>query len=92
MQRQIKDFDWDERNTAHIARNHVDDYEAEFVILFDEPFFRKTRDEKYVAFGVTQAGRYLFVVFAVKGEGLIRVITSRDMIPRERNDYKRNRR
>jgi uncharacterized DUF497 family protein len=91
MQRYIRDFEWDDRNLEHIAEHEVDDCDVEFVILFDEPHFRGAANEKYAAYGVTQEGRYLFVIFCVKGEGLIRVITARDMAEREKRYYNERR-
>ena len=85
----IYGFDWDERNLEHISRHGVRDYEAEEVTLFRRPIFQRSRDNAYVAFGVTQDARYLLVVFVTKGHGLIRVITARDMTGRERHNYKR---
>lgn len=87
----IHGFDWDEQNLEHIARHGVRDYEVEEVILFGNPVFQKSRNGTYVAFGVTQDGRYLLVVFVAKGYGLIRIITARDMTDREKHNYKRRR-
>jgi len=41
--------------------------------------------------GRTDAGRYLFVVFALKSSDVIRVITARDMSASERRYYRRER-
>jgi len=87
----IHGFDWDEQSLEHIARHGVRDYEAEEVILFGKPVFQKSRDGIYVAFGVTQEGRYLLVVFVAKGHGLIGVITARDMTGREKHNYRKRR-
>jgi len=87
----INDFIWDYDNIEHISRHQVQDYEVEEVILFDKPLFLKGKEEKYYAYGVTAAGRYLFIVFAVRGDGLIRVITARNMAFKERRFYKKKR-
>ncbi|MFC1621293.1 BrnT family toxin [Candidatus Omnitrophota bacterium] len=85
----IYGFDWDGRNLEHISRHGVRDYEVEEVILFGRPIFQRSKDNTYMAFGVTQDGRYLLVVFATKAYGLIRVITARDMTGREKHNYRR---
>ena len=75
----ISNFDWDEQNLEHIHNHHVEDYEVEDVLLFDDPLYYRRKKNKYCAFGITNGGRYLFIVFVVKGIGLIRVITARSM-------------
>jgi len=85
----IHGFDWDRRNIAHIARHNVQDYEVEEAILFDNPLCSKVGDDRYMAHGVTQDGRYLFIIFLVLEGGIIRVITARDMSEREKYNYRR---
>jgi hypothetical protein len=43
-------------------------------------------EDRFYALGQTAAGRRLFVVFALRDE-LIRVISAREMMPRERRKY-----
>ena len=87
MHKQIRDFEWDAANVGHISRHSVRDYEVEYAILLDKPAYSRGRDDTYIAYGVTDEGRYLFIVFVVKEHGLIRVITARDMIKREKQYY-----
>ena len=82
-------FDWNEQNLGHIAGHSVRDYEVEEVILFGSPTYQKSHDDRYVAFGITQSGRYLSVVFILKEHGMIRVITARNMTNREKHNYKK---
>ena len=84
---QISDFDWDEQNLEHIHSHQVKEDEVEDVLLFDEPLYYRRKENKYCAFGVTNGGRYLFIVFAVKGMELIRVITARNMTKAEKGLY-----
>jgi uncharacterized DUF497 family protein len=57
-------FAWDERNVAHIAKHGVKPREAEFLVRHARsPFPESTRDGKFRAWGQTQEGRYLQVVF-----------------------------
>jgi len=53
---------WDERNTSHIAKHEVDPNEVE-EIFRNKPKVRKAKKESYIALGLTDSGRLLFVVF-----------------------------
>ena len=86
----IRDFEWDVENKVHIWEHSVDTLEAEEVFI-DKPVYQKTIDGKYIAFGISVEGRYLFVVFFLKGKGLIRVVTARDMTDREKHNYRKRR-
>ena len=88
---QISNFDWDEQNLDHIHNHHVEDYEVEDVLLFDEPIYYRRKENKYCAFGTSSGGRYLFIVFVVKDIGSIRVITARNMTNTEKNLYNKKR-
>jgi uncharacterized DUF497 family protein len=83
-------FWWDDNNIEHIANYGVEPYEAEEVID-DDPYIVKAGSGKYVAYGQTDAGRYLLVVFAPKPERRLRVITARDMTAAEKGRFKRRR-
>ena len=85
----IHAFDWDEKNEFHIAKHGVTIFEVEEVILCRKPFYQRGREGKYIAYGVTEEGRYLFMVFVIKGAGRIRVITARDMSEKEKHYYKK---
>lgn len=82
-------FDWDEKNEDHIAEHGVSITEVEEAILFQKPFYQKNREGKYVAYAITEDGRYLFVVFVIRGRARIRVITARDMTDKEKRYYKK---
>ncbi len=81
-------FEWDEENIEHILRHNVipDDVEEACV---NKPYVRRTVDRRYLVYGVTDNGRYLFVVGTNKGKGVFRTITARDMTGREKSLYKR---
>lgn len=85
----IRGFDWDEENENHIDNHGVSVSEVEEAILFCKPFYQRSREGKYVAYAITEDGRYLFIVFVIKDRGLIRVISARDMKERERRYYKK---
>ncbi len=86
----IVGFQWDEGNTSKNWKRHrVSQTEAEQVFLnrplvvLAAPFQSESRQ---FAFGHTDAGRLLTVVFTVRGS-LLRVISVRPMSRRERRGY-----
>jgi len=81
-------FDWDEDNIEHIAAHGVELEEVEEA-LAGKPLIRRGRASRYLAFGRTAAGRYLFVVVRDLGKGWCRVVTARDMTVAERRYYRR---
>ena len=84
-------FWWDERNIEHIADHGVEPYETEEVID-DSPLVLKAGQGKYAAYGQADSGRYLLVVYAIKSEERIRVVTARDLTFAEKKRLKRRRR
>ena len=86
----IADFEWDEGNAQHIVLGHgIEPVEAEEVFARD-PLFRKTKRGHYAAMGPTSDGRYLVLIFEMKGQGVARVITGWDMNDSEKRYYARN--
>lgn len=79
-------FEWDEENLEHIARHGIDQDEAE-AVLDGNPLILRTADNKYLAYGPTDEGRYLLVVFIRKPGPIIRVVTARDMKDGEKKRY-----
>ena len=87
----ITGFEWDDGNFFHIELGHgIEPAEAEEVFAVN-PVFRKTKRGHYVAMGPTMGGRYLTLVFEVKGKGIGRVITGWDMNDAEKRYYLKNR-
>ena len=84
---QVYDFWWDDDNIEHIANHGVEPYEAEEVIT-NRPRLKRARDRKYLAYGQTDVGRYLLVVFAPKTGDRIRVVTARDMTLAEKRAFR----
>ncbi len=85
----IAGFEWDEGNILHLALGHgIEPEEAEEVFAV-RPLFRKTRKGHYAAFGPTQDGRLLVIIFEMKSRGLVRAITGWDMDASERRYYQR---
>ena len=84
----IEELEWDNRNTNHIARHGVSPDEVEEVLFENRPHFRRWRNI-FHAYGRTNSGRYLFVVFKMVGRYKARVITAREMTPKERRLYRK---
>ena len=80
----IEEFRWLDWVVENILDKHgVRPEEAEQV-FFNPPYrVRRSDSGKYLLYGRTEAGRYLFIVFAWE-KGLVRVISARDMTPGER--------
>ena len=87
----ISEFDWNEGNEEHIARHGVDPSEVEEVFRRN-PQIQRGRAGAYLAWGQSAVGRYLLVVFVRREDGLVRVLTSRDMSEREKKRFRRRRR
>ena len=86
----ITEFEWDEGNSQHIVLGHgIEPAEAEEVLAVN-PLFRKTKRGYYAVMGPTLEGRYLVLIFQIKGKGVARVITGWDMSDSERRYYSKN--
>jgi len=88
----VTGFDWDEGNLDKSLLKHaVTFWEAEEVFL-NRPLVvhpdreHSASEQRFYAFGKTDAGRRLFLVFTMR-QTLIRVISTRDMTRRERAAY-----
>ena len=87
-------FDWDKGNSGKNLKHDVTDGECE-EIFFNAPLLladdaaHSNEELRFAAFGITNAGRHLTLVFTMRGN-LIRVISARDMNKKERTFYKSN--
>ena len=86
------EFDWDGGNAEkNWLRHRVSQSESE-QIFFNRPLVLAADDDhstdelRWYALGSTDAGRLLFVAYTLREEK-VRVISARDMTPRERKDY-----
>ena len=84
----IRGISWNNWSIEHISRHGVSPEEVEEVCFENEPYIRKGRDGTYYILGQTLAGRYLFIVAVRSGEGMLRIITARDMDSKERRLYR----
>jgi len=85
-------FQWDKGNANKNLLNHnVDNWECE-QIFFNEPLIilddpkHSLSEKRWAAFGRTDIGRLLVVIFTRRGK-LLRIISARDMNPKERKFY-----
>ena len=85
-------FQWDEGNLdKNLVKHNVENWECEQIffneplIILDDPGHSRS-ERRWAAFGRTDAGRLLVVIFTKRGD-LIRVISARDMNKKERNFY-----
>jgi uncharacterized DUF497 family protein len=88
---EITEFQWDDNNIMHIARHSVSPDEVEDVAFDDDPWIKKGRSGARYMLGYTIGGRYLFVVYVLKDNGIARVITAMDMDDKTKRLYKRRR-
>ena len=83
----IRDLIFDERNTEHIARHHVNPDEVEEA-CWTLPVVRRGKYGRLAVYGRTLVGRYLLVILAPKTGGDYYVITARPMTQAERRRYR----
>lgn len=83
-------FDWDAANLAHIVRHEVEPFEAEEALLndpFDVRYEFREGEERWTSIGHTHDLRVLLVVWTIRGEDLVRVITARQASKEARLAY-----
>ena len=85
----VRGFDWDDANVAHILRHAVTPCEVEETTggrCFIIPTKTIKRERRWKLFGKTAIGRYLVVVFTIR-QKLFRTVTAYEMDAAERNNY-----
>lgn len=86
----ITELEWDENNIEHIARHQVTPEDVEEVAFDDEPYIRKVKKSAInEMLGQTASGRYLKIIYVIKGNQRSKIITARDMNDWERKYYRR---
>jgi uncharacterized protein len=86
-------FQWDERKSqANLAKHGIDFHTAS--LAFDDPFSLTMRDElhsdeesRFIMLAAIDAGTILFVVFTVRPQDVIRLISARAATRREKAIY-----
>lgn len=86
----IQIISWDQETVDHIANHSVLPEEVEEVLFNDYnlPFILRGRDNKYLAYGETEGGRLLFIVW-VSRHRKTRIVTARDLIRKEKQFYRK---
>ena len=79
----IDDLEWTFDRVEHIARHSVVPEEVEEVFA-SAPVFKRGRGGVYEAWGQTESGRYLLVIFRYLGHNRAWRITARDMDENEK--------
>ena len=91
MELYFDDFDWlPELEEKITAKHGLESYEVEECFFDPQLKFRSAHDDKYYLYGRSDAGRYIFVVFAFKsrsGKRYVRPISARTMTEKERKYY-----
>lgn len=84
------DFDWDDANRSHIAEHNVTPEEAEQVLANRPVVLSITQhpgpEDRALVVGVTDAGRYLSVVFTARGERF-RIVTAFPASPKRKRMF-----
>ncbi len=90
-----KSFQWDEGNkNKNLAKHQVENWKCE-QLFFNEPLLvlddpkHPLTEKRWAAFGMTDIGRYLVIIFTKRGK-LLRVISARDMNRKESRFYEKN--
>jgi hypothetical protein len=88
-------FQWDRGNSnKNLLKHNVQNWECEQV-FFNKPLLvledpgHSVAEKRWAAFGKTDSGRLLVVIFTMRGNSL-RVISARGMNSKERKFYEEN--
>lgn len=87
-------FEWDAGNAEkNWIRHRVSPSECEQAffnrpLVVEEDTLHSEDEPRFYALGQTDGSRYLFLVYTLRGQ-LIRVISARDMTPKERRSFER---
>ena len=84
----IDRLDWDDYRVEHIARHDVKLREVWEVCNDISHLARRQGRNRYLVYGQTLDGRYLFVVLERIQESVYKPITARDMTDREKRNLR----
>jgi uncharacterized protein len=89
----IENISWDQETVYHIARHSVSPEEVEEGLFNTDnpPIIMRGKEGRYLAYGKTQAGRILLVVWVFHYKKT-RVITARDLTTKEKQFYRKAKR
>ena len=87
----ISRLEWDDYRVAHIARHNIEPDEVWDVCEDPRHLARRHGHNRYLVYGQTTNGRYLFVVLEGIGGTTYKPITARDMTAHEKRNFRRHR-
>ena len=85
----ISRLDWDDYRIEHVAKHDVEPHEVSEVCNDNFHLARRQGRNRYLVYGQTSDGRYLFVVLERVQESVYKPITARDMTDREKRNFRR---
>lgn len=83
----IEELLWDDRNEEHISRRATAE-EVEEAVFDPASFFLRTKQGRYLVYGLTDGGRYLMVVLEPLSGQRAYPITVREMTDVEKRRFK----
>ena len=86
----IEKISWDQETVDHISRHAGSPEEVEQVLFNDLelPLILRGKEGRYLAYGKTDGGRLLFIVWLFKNRKT-KIITARDMTKKEKQFYRK---
>ena len=89
----IERISWDQETVDHISNHSVSPEEVEQVLFSaaESPLIMRGKEGRYLAYGKTDGGRLLLVVWVAKYRKT-KIITARDMRKKEKQFYRKRRR
>ena len=87
----IEKIAWDQETVDHISNHSVSPEEVEEALFSEEvsPLVMRGKEGKYLAYGKTGGGRLLLIVWVLRHRHT-KIITARDMNPKEKRFYRRS--
>jgi len=89
----IERISWNQETVDHISNHAVSPEEVEEVLFndVDSPLIMRGKEGRYLAYGKTNGGRLLLIVWVAKYRKT-KIITARDMSNKEKQFYKERKR
>ena len=85
----VSRLEWDNYRIEHITRHNVEPQEVMDVCEDPLHLARRQGTNRYLVYGQTMVGRYLFVVLENIQGSIYKPITARDMTDRKKRKYRR---
>ena len=82
-------FEWDEYNEAKLLERHNVTLDEAEECFYSYHCIKKAGPNIYYAYGQTDEGRFLFLVYELKDSHIIRIYSAREMTREERGKFRR---